>query len=225
MDGAEVTPYDLVVQGERPCPASKDEVLRLTRALEREALAVPGPTGASLQDVRYVTERTRAAYARLAEAGAAPVLYARDLPAYVAPGVSGVALDDDDPLVDVWSLVVLSERPVVMAAVDLHAASLRGAVAYRAGLPGVDLRGVDLRDGAPGERRAGRLEPERDFLVAVSRDRTSPRPASPRSTPGARRARPASSEAQAALSPGGSSPAASRRAGAPRGGPARPARA
>lgn len=163
MDRAEVTPYDVVVQAERPRRSDKNAVLRLSRALEREALATPGPTGASLQDVRYLTERTRTMYARLAAAGSAPVLYARDLPAYVAPGVTGVALDDDDPLVDVWSVVVLSERPVVMAAVDLHVGG-SGTGRPGPGLPSVDLLGLD-----PG-RPPARVGTERDFLVAVSRD-------------------------------------------------------
>lgn len=118
------TPYTVVVGTETPRHATKTELVAASRALERQAV-VDGAQGfvASLQDVRHVTPGTRRSYAAIAATGVPVVLFARDLPAYVAPGVRGVALDDDDPLVDVWSVVLLSATaPVALAAADLHVA-------------------------------------------------------------------------------------------------------
>ena len=71
--------------------------------------------------MRHLSPRTRAVYTELAARGTDVVLLARDLQSWIAPGVRGVALDDDDPLVDVWSLVQLGPtRAVALAAVDLH---------------------------------------------------------------------------------------------------------
>jgi hypothetical protein len=135
------TPFDVVRGVERPRPVSKADVLRVARALEREALAVPPDTvAASLQDVRYLTPRTRAVYSAIAVTGPRRVLFGRDLPAYIAPGVAGVALDDTDPLVDVWSVVLLSATAAVaLAATDLH--------------------------------EPAALDTDRRFLLAVTRDR------------------------------------------------------
>jgi hypothetical protein len=58
-------------------------------------------------------------YAELAAGGAAARLHARGLQAWLAPGVAGVALDDDDPLVDEWVVVLPGPEPVVLAATDL----------------------------------------------------------------------------------------------------------
>jgi hypothetical protein len=114
------TPYELVVAAEMPAEASKRELVRLTRRLEREAQqGPPKALAATLQDQRYLTARTRAVYAGLAERGAEVRLFARGLQSWLAPGVTGVALADDDPLVDEWCVVVPGQRPVVFAATDL----------------------------------------------------------------------------------------------------------
>ena len=101
--------------------ATKAELLSVTRRLERAALTAPPPhVAATLQDARHLTERTRAVYAALAAAGAPARLHARGLQAWLAPGVTGVALDDDDdPLVDEWVVVLPGRDPVVFAATDL----------------------------------------------------------------------------------------------------------
>ncbi|MBW3631371.1 MAG: diguanylate phosphodiesterase, partial [Gemmatimonadetes bacterium] len=57
--------------------------------------------------------------AELAADGSGARLYARGLQAWLAPGVQGVALDDDDPLVDEWVVVLPGTEPVVLAATDL----------------------------------------------------------------------------------------------------------
>ena len=116
-----MTPYELLHRSTPVQDATKVELVRLTRRLERAALQSPPPAvAATLQDERYLTERTRGVYAALAAAGAPARLHARGLQAWLAPGVVGVALDDDDPLVDEWVVVVPGAEPVVFAATDLH---------------------------------------------------------------------------------------------------------
>jgi DICT domain-containing protein len=116
------TPFSLVREVERPVEATKRELVAISRRLERQALLDPPPAvAATLQDERYLTPRTRDVYARLAAAGSRARLLARGLQAWVAPGVTGVPLDDDDPLVDEWVVVVPGREPAVLAATDLHA--------------------------------------------------------------------------------------------------------
>ena len=118
---AAATPYELVRRAAPVSDVTKRDLLRLTRRLEREALQSPPPAvAATLQDGRFVTDRTRRVYSALAAAGASARLHARGLQAWLAPGVEGVALDDDDPLVDEWVLVLPGRLPLVLAATDLH---------------------------------------------------------------------------------------------------------
>ena len=115
------TPYSVVSAMETPEPIDKRGLIAVSRELEREALATPPEhVAAALQDGRFLTARTRAQYAELAAAGCRVTLYARGLHTWLAPGVTGVSLDDDDPLLDEWAVVVPSAAPVVMAAVDLR---------------------------------------------------------------------------------------------------------
>lgn len=116
------TPYAVVTSVERPRPASKQELVRLSRQLEAAAMARPPQTiAAALQDQRFLTARTRDVYRRLASSGAAVTLLARGLQGWLGPGVRGVDLDEDDPLVDEWVVVLHSrQRPVVLAATDLR---------------------------------------------------------------------------------------------------------
>ncbi|HEU0101183.1 MAG TPA: DICT sensory domain-containing protein [Mycobacteriales bacterium] len=115
-----VTPYTVVSAAEQVRESPKRALVAVTRGLEREALTdPPRAVAATLQDVRFLTPATRAVYARLAERGAPARLYARSLQAWLAPGVTGIALSDDDPLVDEWTVVLPSPtHPVVFAATD-----------------------------------------------------------------------------------------------------------
>ena len=119
-----ITPYDLATSAEVPQPINKLDLLRLSRDLETEARAShPTQIRAALQDVRHLSGQTRRVYTALAT-HAEVVLLARGLPAYVAAGVRGVALDEDDPLVDQWCVVMAGGiRPVVLAAIDLELGS------------------------------------------------------------------------------------------------------
>lgn len=115
-----MTPYGLVSAVEQVQQAEKGALVAVTRGLELEAIVdPPRAVAATLQDVRYLTAATRDVYRRLAAAGAPGRLYARGLQTWLAPGVTGVALSDDDPLVDEWTVVLPSEQhPVVFAATD-----------------------------------------------------------------------------------------------------------
>ncbi len=115
-----MTPYELVRATTPVQDATKAELLGQTRRLERTALLTPPPAvAATLQDARYLTEHTRAVYAALAAAGSPARLHARGLQAWLAPGVVGIALDEEDPLVDEWVVVLPGANPVVFAATDL----------------------------------------------------------------------------------------------------------
>lgn len=116
------TPYDVLVPRLSPTALSKRLLVARARRLERIALQQPAiRVIATLQDVRHLTDLTRSTYASIAAAGADVTLLARDLPAYVAPGVRGVALTDDDPLVDVWSVLVAGAAGcLALAAQDRH---------------------------------------------------------------------------------------------------------
>jgi hypothetical protein len=116
-----VTPYELLRRTTPVQDATKAELLGLTRRLERAALQAPPPAvAATLQDQRYFTDRTREVYTALAAAGAPARLHARGLQTWLAPGVVGVSLDEDDPLVDEWTVVLPGVEPVVFAATDLR---------------------------------------------------------------------------------------------------------
>ena len=116
------TPYAVVTSVERPKHVGKRELVRLSRQLEAAAMAAPPQEmAAALQDHRFLTARTREVYRRLASSGAAVTLLARGLQGWLAPGVRGVDLDEDDPLVDEWVVVLpSSQRPCVLAATDLR---------------------------------------------------------------------------------------------------------
>jgi len=116
-----VTPYELLRRTTPVQDATKADLLGMTRRLERAALLAPPPAvAATLQDARYFTDRTREVYTALAAAGAHARLHARGLLAWLAPGVAGVSLDEDDPLVDEWVVVLPGRDPVVFAATDLR---------------------------------------------------------------------------------------------------------
>ena len=105
------TPYAVVSAVERTRAVSKRELVRLSRQLELAALSSPPQVvAAALQDSRFLTDRTRSAYERIASAGTTVTLLARGLQGWLAPGVRGVDLAEDDPLVDVlaadWSTLL-----------------------------------------------------------------------------------------------------------------------
>lgn len=115
-----MTPYAMVSAATQVQEVTKRDLLALTRRLERTALQRrPPAVAAALQDARFLTDRTREVYAELAADGSSARLHARGLQAWLAPGVAGVALDDDDPLVDEWVVVLPGTEPVVLAATDL----------------------------------------------------------------------------------------------------------
>ncbi len=116
-----VTPFELVRQSVEVQDATKAELVVLTRRLERAALEHPPvAVAAALQDARHLSDLTREVYAALAARGAEARLHARGLQSWLAPGVVGVDLPEDDPLVDEWVVVLPGPEPYVMAATDLR---------------------------------------------------------------------------------------------------------
>jgi hypothetical protein len=116
------TPYDVLAVH---CPSRrvvKADVLEACAGLENQAVADPPRLAvAAVQDMRFAGPRAREVWRALAAAGTTVYVYGRDLPAYVADGVPGLAIDDDDPLVDVWAflLVWADGRARAMAASDV----------------------------------------------------------------------------------------------------------
>lgn len=114
------TPYHLVTSVAPVFEASKHALIAVTRGLEREALLDPPPAvGVTFQDVRYLTTETRRAYAAIAAKGVPVKLFGRGMQSWLAPGMQGISLEDDDLLVDEWSVVLpCREHPVVFVATD-----------------------------------------------------------------------------------------------------------
>ena len=126
------TPYEIVTAVEAVRTADKRSLIAVTRGLEREAALDPPPVlAATFQDARFVTPQTREVYSQLAEQGTDVRLFARGVQAWLAPGVRGVCLDDDDPIVDQWSLVMPCEQhPAVFVATDGVSGGGDGALSY-----------------------------------------------------------------------------------------------
>ena len=115
-------PYDVVrdhTPGER---ASKKQLLRHVRDLERRALDGPAVAFAvaCLQDARFLTDATVEVYAELARLGAQVLVLGRGVQAFVAPGVRGIDLADDDPLGDEWTVLLAGRSFTCFVAHDLH---------------------------------------------------------------------------------------------------------
>ena len=117
------TPFAVVTRSQRAEPITQPRLVARCRAMEAEALASPPSLAAVLlQDGRHLTPATLRSYTTLAARGTDVVMYGRGLRAWLAPGVRGVAIGDDDPLGDVWAVVLAgSASPVVLAALDLFA--------------------------------------------------------------------------------------------------------
>lgn len=126
------TPYEIVTDVEKVRTSDKRSLIAVTRGLEHEAwLDPPRVLAATFQDARFVTPQTRQVYARLAGRGTEVRLYARALQAWLAPGVHGTSLDDDDPIVDEWNLVLPCEgHPAVFVATDGVPGGGDGAMSY-----------------------------------------------------------------------------------------------
>ena len=98
------TPFDVIADASKPRDVLKVDVLAICAHLEDESLADPPRIAvATVQDGRYAGTRARSIWRDLAAAGTEVRVYGRDLPAYVTDGVPGIAIDDDNPLVDIWA--------------------------------------------------------------------------------------------------------------------------
>lgn len=115
------TPFSLVRAVAPVRRAPKEELLRRVRQLERSTLdaSAPETAVACLQDARFLDSQTLSFYERTAARGAEVALFARGVQAWLADGVRGVDLDDDDALGDQWTVLVCGPTPVCFAAQDL----------------------------------------------------------------------------------------------------------
>ena len=114
------TPFEVVARDAAVRRAPKREVVLRVRELEQlVAGGTPSVVAACLQDARVLTPRTLRVYEGFAAQGARVRLLGQGLSAWLAPGVEGVDLDPDDPLVDQWTLVASGSRCLCFAARDL----------------------------------------------------------------------------------------------------------
>jgi hypothetical protein len=158
------TPYAVVTSVERPKHVGKRELVRLSRQLEAAAMAAPPQEmAAALQDHRFLTARTREVYRRLASSGAAVTLLARGLQGWLAPGVRGVDLDEDDPLVDEWVVVVHSSTAAGGAGSDRPPTAVRGRPRARLRLRDVLRPGGRRRLRRPARRHPRAERPSGDL--------------------------------------------------------------
>jgi DICT domain-containing protein len=135
--GASLLPsaYDAVASRTRPQSRTKRDLLAASRLVEQAALRGGAHTVlVTFQDKQHLTTASRAAYARLARAGATVHAFARGLVSDYRPDTDGlrtVALLPDDPLALEWDIVVLGgSSSTAFVARDLA--------------PGAPVRGADL---------------------------------------------------------------------------------
>ena len=101
------TPYDVLRDAASVRRVTRAEMLAVTKALEARAIADPPRLAVVfIQDVRCASPRARQVWRTIAAAGTAVTVHGRDVPAYVADGVAGAAIDGSGPLADLWSLLV-----------------------------------------------------------------------------------------------------------------------
>lgn len=102
------TPFDVLREAGAVRRVTRSQLLELTIRLEDRALADPPQVSAiCIQDMRFASPRALRVWSSLAAAGTDVTVYGRDVTAYLGAGVAGVAIDDADPLVDVWSFLVV----------------------------------------------------------------------------------------------------------------------
>jgi EAL domain-containing protein (putative c-di-GMP-specific phosphodiesterase class I) len=103
------TPFDLVTSKRDTRRGTKTLLLALSRQLEAQASTL-GSTALMLstfQEAAFFTAPTAARYREIASNAALAGALGVGLPEIPAPGVRGVALDDDDPLRGEWNVAVI----------------------------------------------------------------------------------------------------------------------
>ena len=104
------TPFDLL-GNQCPVLASRKPLLiEISKQLEAEAAEI-GDTAvviAAFQHAEFFTPLTRARYDKLARRTAFVAALGTDLPSEPAPGVTGIPLAADDPIVGEWTIAVVA---------------------------------------------------------------------------------------------------------------------
>ncbi|NDI48476.1 DICT sensory domain-containing protein [Goekera deserti] len=161
VPAARTSPFDLAVSGDCPVPLlrSKPDLLALSRAAEERPLSgQPGDVVlVGVQDARFWTPRTQAAYQGIAALGPVVVAFGVGLPTELSAPLSRrvmtVGIDADDPLADEW-LVLFYDRQSRWGFVAKDAA---------AGVPGARRVAAHARD-------AVRFDRARTFLYGEVAD-------------------------------------------------------
>lgn len=120
--------FELVARGMAPRRVSRRELDELSRETERVILADArdGVLVGALQTAAHFTDHTAERWSRFAGGCSVIVAAGRDMPPEPAPGVEGLALAAEDPLVGEWHVAVLSPtRAAVVSARETGASGDR----------------------------------------------------------------------------------------------------
>lgn len=122
------TPFDIVAAHSLPRRLTKPAVLQLSRIIEQQALQCEDAPMmlAAVQRREFFSGATRHRYTRLADTAPWVVVFGGGLPSEPAPGVRGVDLHPDDPMIQEWivlnlgtySACALTSREVTIAGAD-----------------------------------------------------------------------------------------------------------
>lgn len=103
------TPFEIISSRRPVHRATKQLLVPMSRHLERQALNTgqhPVVLGA-FQDVSFFSPVTRARWAQLGANSAFTAVIGRGIPESPVEGVRGASLDDDDPLIREWDVIVV----------------------------------------------------------------------------------------------------------------------
>jgi len=110
MCSVQHSPFEVVTHDRPTRRGSKRLLLALSRHIEEQSLGLgaAGVVLSTFQQADYFTLTTARRYARMSETSALVAALGVGLPETPAPGVRGVALDNDDPLRGEWDVTVIS---------------------------------------------------------------------------------------------------------------------
>lgn len=119
------TPFEIIASRRPVRRATKELLLPITLHLERQALSAgqhPVVVG-TMQDERFLTRATRRRWEELASNSAFVAIMGRGITDQPVPGVRGANLDDDDPLLGEWDVIVVGPHfAAALVAKDLGGA-------------------------------------------------------------------------------------------------------
>jgi EAL domain-containing protein (putative c-di-GMP-specific phosphodiesterase class I) len=103
------TPFEVATRHLSPSRMTKHTLMPLS--MNMEAMASHAPESmvllATFQLYKYFSPAVRARYAARAADGAFTAAFAQGMPTHPATGVRGVPLDDDDPMLKEWNVIIV----------------------------------------------------------------------------------------------------------------------